>query len=195
MPANNTKGIVHYYAGRYPGKIGLLLSPEGWRRAPYYLPYALDNGAFTGFDAAAYRGMLRKAERMEHRPLWAAVPDCVGDADETSRMWAEWKDEIPFRLAFVVQDGHRPSDVPDEAYCVFVGGSTAWKLGNAHMFKGVCQWLHIGRVNSEKRLLWAERIGADSVDGTGWLRDERDAKFGAFVEFFEGRKQCPLSFS
>ena len=97
-----------------------------------------------------------------------------------------------FPLAFVAQDGMTPADVPNNAYAVFVGGSTDWKLKNAHIFKGSATWLHVGRVNSEERIRWAEGIGADSVDGTGFFR-ARDKKYNAFIEFFEGRKQMEIS--
>jgi len=193
MPANNTKGIVHYFAGKYPGKIGLLISPKGWRSTvPEYLPYALDNGAYTGFDEVLFMDILRDVPIM-HRPLWVVVPDVVGDATATTARWHVWHNRIPFPLAFAVQDGHRPEDVPKTAFCVFVGGSTAWKLANAHKFKGVTKWLHIGRVNTERRLCWAERIGADSVDGTGFFRGDQK-QLAAFIEHFEGRKQKCLSF-
>lgn len=192
MPSNNTKGIVHFYAGKCPGRIGLLLSPAGWRRVPWYLPYAMDNGCFTGFDSDAWVDFVQKPDR-SHPPMWAAVPDAVGDADETSRLWAVWTDEVPWPKAFVVQDGHEPQDVPNDAYCVFVGGSTEWKLANAHRFKGVAEWLHIGRVNTLRRLDWAESIGADSVDGTGWFRGDA-SQLDGFIQHFEGRRQSCFTY-
>ncbi len=48
MPSNNSKSIVHYWAGLY-GNLGHLYSPEGWRDPVQWLPYALDNGAFTAY--------------------------------------------------------------------------------------------------------------------------------------------------
>ena len=30
------------------------------------------------------------------------------------------------------------------------------------------KWIHVGRVNSERRIRWAASLGADSIDGTGW---------------------------
>jgi len=192
MPSNNMSGIVHYLAGAFPGKIGLLFSPDGWRSPPSYMPYALDNGAFTGFDVEAWTHMLERAEA-HHEPLWAAVPDVVGDARATTKNWQRYHDKVPFRKAFVVQDGHEPEDVPGDAYCVFVGGSTEWKLANAHRFKGAAKWLHIGRVNTLRRLDWAERVGADSVDGTGWFRGDY-AQRDAFMQHFLGRRQACFTF-
>lgn len=171
MPANNGSGIVHYLAGKCPGSVGWCMSPDGWKKPPFYMPYALDNGAFTGFDPDAFLNLLEKAKKV-HPPMWVAVPDVVGDAEATMRMWHEWHQRVDFPLAFVAQDGMEPQDVPREAICCFIGGTTKWKLESARRFKGVCRLLHIGRVNTEKRLRWAREIGADSIDGTGFFRSQ-----------------------
>jgi hypothetical protein len=54
---------------------------------------------------------------------------------------------------------------------LFIGGTTAWKLGGdaAWLVRQARlreKWVHMGRVNSLTRLLRADRIGCDSVDGT-----------------------------
>lgn len=187
MPSNNMSGIVHYFAGRYPGRVGLLYTPgKGWRTPPYYLPYAIDNGAFTEFKQADFLAVLDKA-RMVHPPLWVLVPDVVGDAEATMKLWHEWEPMFrgfwAFRLAFACQDGMEPQDVPKEAYACFIGGSTEFKLSQAHRFKGVRPWLHIGRVNQPGRIRWAKEIGADSIDGTGFFRSGPKR---ALIEYFEG---------
>jgi len=187
MPTNNKSGIVHYFAGKYPGRIGLLISPDGWRPVERYFTYALDNGCFKKWEPDKFKSMLKKAG-LCHKPLFVCVPDVVSDAEATMRLWHEWKDKIDFPLAFIAQDGMEPQDVPTSAFCCFVGGSTDWKLDNAYRFKGICQWFHIGRVNTPDRIRWAEEIGADSIDGTGFFR-ARDKKYVFFKEWFEGRKQ------
>jgi hypothetical protein len=174
MPANNLSGVVHYLAGAYPGSVGMLISPGSYKRPPFYLPYAIDNGAFIGFEEVAFQFLLRKVSLLRNKPIFVAVPDCVGDAEETNRLWHQWHDKIEFPLAFVAQDGHEPQDIPTKAHAVFVGGSTDWKLSSAHKFKSVCKWLHIGRVNTLGRLHWAVDIGADSIDGSGWFRGIRE---------------------
>ena len=188
MPSNNTSSIVHYFAGKYPGKIGLLISPGGYRKPPFYLPYAVDNGCFIKWDEKEFFFMLRKISLLREKPIFVCVPDVVADAEETNKRWYEYHHRIDFKKAFVAQDGHEPNDVPKEAYAVFIGGSTDWKLNNAHKFKGTAEWLHIGRVNTEMRLRWADEIGADSVDGTGFFRG-RGKQYFDFIEFFEGRRQ------
>ena len=69
MPSNNTAGLVHYLAGAYPQSVGLLISPDGWRQPPFYLPYAPDNGAFTGFDEIKFMELLIKAYLIKKKPL------------------------------------------------------------------------------------------------------------------------------
>jgi hypothetical protein len=71
--------------------------------------------------------------------------------------------------------GVRPDrrEVPrDSAFDVlFLGGSDGFKLGNegwvaTQRAKAAGKWVHMGRVNSLKRLLYAASIGCDSADGT-----------------------------
>ena len=51
MPSQNSKGIVHYWAGLgYP--VGWLFTPEGAVREPLpWMPYAIDNGRFAVWSA------------------------------------------------------------------------------------------------------------------------------------------------
>ena len=184
-------GVVHYFAGKYPGKVGMLISPGSWKTPPFYMPYALDNGAFTGFNENDFYFMLRKAKLLKNKPLWVAVPDVVGDRQKTLEMWEQHQERVKafgFNLAFVAQDGMTINDVPEQANCVFIGGTTEWKLNRAHEFKTANRKLHIGRVNTMERLQWAARIKADSVDGTGFFRG-RKKQYQDFIDFFETEKQ------
>jgi hypothetical protein len=77
-----------------------------------------------------------------------------------------------YRPALVAQDGLEALPVPWEAFDVlFIGGSTAWKLSEA-CFSLIAEakrrgkWVHMGRVNSLRRLRIAKSVGCDSVDGT-----------------------------
>ena len=54
---------------------------------------------------------------------------------------------------------------------LFIGGTDEFKLGPdaeaiGREAKDRGKWLHMGRVNSIKRLRIAKRMGCDSVDGT-----------------------------
>ncbi len=191
MPGNNQSAICHYLSGKYPGKIGLLFSPDGWRTPPFYMPYAIDNGAFINWDEDNFFFTLRKAKMLKRDPLWVVCPDVVGDAEKTIEQWHKYSKKIDFPLAFACQDGMEPQDVPQEAFCCFIGGSTDFKLNHADKFKGIAPWLHVGRVNSLSRMEWAKNIGADSIDGTGFFR-ARDKKYYDFIRWFEGDPQLKL---
>lgn len=123
MPSNNTGLTVGHMAGRFPERIGLLMSPGGWRRLPSWMPYAVDNGAYsawvkqTPWDAKAFREHLAKVAAAERSPLWVVVPDVVMDKKATLGLWRKWapllrKEHPGFRLAFAVQDGMSEEDVP-----------------------------------------------------------------------------------
>lgn len=184
MVANNSGGIVHYLAGKYPGKIGWLISPGGFKEPRVWLPYAVDNGKFTCWSNGSpwnvnqYFGLLDKLKLRRYKPLWVLVPDEVANAQETLRLWNEYSEQVSeygWPLAFAVQDGMTPSDVPARAEVVFVGGSTKWKWKNAPLFRPVCERLHIGRVNWNDKLEFCETINAESCDGTGFFRGGEDS--------------------
>lgn len=120
------------------------------------------------------------------KPLWIAVPDVVTDKKATIAKWIEWEPRLrQYRcpLAFVAQDGMQPKDVPDDADVVFIGGSTDWKLANIKRFSDYFTRVHVGRVNTLKRLWLCYEAEVESVDGTGWFREgwKNDPKY---LEFF-----------
>lgn len=180
MPANNSKGIVHYWSGVYPGALGHLYSPNGFRGPYDWLPYALDNGAFPAFtngvpwDESAFLALCRKAAQAAHRPRWIVVPDVVGSRDDTLRSWDRWSTYLAatfeFPLAMAVQDGMLPADVSSDAVVVFVGGTTDWKWDNLPQWTQAFARVHVGRVNWATQLWKCHELGVESVDGTGWFR-------------------------
>lgn len=195
MVSNQSNLTFGYLAGRYPSSVGHLYSP-GAQRGPWsWMPYALDNGAWPAhvsgepWQPAPWRNLLRWAALSGQRPLWALVPDVVGDRSATLARFVEYRDEVEafgFPLAFAVQDGMTFDDAPDD--CVlFLGGSTAWKdaaIGPwCQQFPGR---VHVGRVNNIDRLLRCWRAGAISVDGTGWFhRAARSNQLGELCRFIQ----------
>jgi hypothetical protein len=181
-------------AKRYPGTLGHLYSPEG-KRGPYEeFPYALDNGCFARWDPAAFRALLEWAFQNGTLPAWVVVPDVVGDWEETKLRWEAWapwmRETYGIPLAIAVQDGSTPAEVaalspaPD---VVFVGGTTKWKWESAARWCASFPRVHIGRVNSPQQLWECERMGAESCDGTGWMRGDRKQKLG-LVQFLRGNE-------
>lgn len=141
-------------------------------------PWALDNSAYSGFDEASFVRMLG---RFVSQPgcLFCAVPDVVADADATAVLFEQWWRIVRgsgYPVALVAQNGLTPTRVPwAHLDAIFIGGTTEWKLGpEARALVAEAnqrgKWTHMGRVNSIRRLRYAEAIGCRSVDGTGFSR-------------------------
>lgn len=178
MLANNTGIRTGYLAGKYSGKIGHLISP-GSERGPFeFINYSLDNGAFRpqGFQAEPWLKLLEWAKLSGQAPSWVLVPDVVGDRDGTLANWREYSPvaaRYGWPLAFAVQDGMEARDVPRNAEVIFVGGSTFWKWRTVSEWCKAFQRVHVGRVNVYRRLWECHDAGAESVDGTGWMRGDQ----------------------
>ena len=200
MVSNNSKGIVHHLATKYPGSIGHLYSPGGWSNPVPWLPFALDNGAFVAFknktewDADKFLTMCDKTLSAPTPPRWVLVPDVVCDRVATIERWCEWSEKLrrfKWPMAFAVQDGMTPDDVPKSAEVVFVGGSTEWKRSTIHRWVGSFRRVHVGRINTIDWLIYCERMGVESVDGTGWYHHKQ---MDQLVRWLKGhtRTQCEM---
>lgn len=159
------------------GGLGTLLRP-GNGNGPNGLPWAMDNGAFGRFDQAAFLALLKRHRGRADEALWVAAPDVVGSAVVTLALFYVWEPRIRdlgYRVALVGQDGLTPWATPwHRMDALFVGGTTAWKLGaDARELiweaKRRGLWVHVGRVNSARRMRYLMSLGSDvvdSVDGT-----------------------------
>ena len=151
---------------------GAIVTPEQGNIVEPGIRTLIDNGCFTQPEAFTVE-RYRKLTAEYPRSVLASVPDVVGDWAATLDRWQSFpKDGWPVPLAIVLQDGATVDTVPwGEIGAVFVGGTTEWKLGpevrsivaeaNARSV-----WAHMGRVNSQRRLRYADWIGCDSADGT-----------------------------
>jgi hypothetical protein len=159
------------------GDVGVLLTPaSGGRRQLFGLvPFlAWATGNFTRpVHVPTYLALLA-THRDAARFLFATAPDVVGDWHRT---WALSRDVLPairalgYPAAIVAQDGM--AALPDPALwdCLFVGGTTEWKLSEpvyrlVREARALGKWTHMGRVNSWRRLRAAALSGYDSADGT-----------------------------
>lgn len=184
---------IRQLVARHGEHLGVLMTPQnGNRVCSLPLPWACDNSAFSNPDDDKFwRLCMQSWGVLEyHPPMWVAVPDVVGSHSETLRLFGWWCDwwraelgRIPWRLAFVLQDGCAAGDVPwDDISAVFVGGSTRFKLRQSADLiaeaKDRGKRVHLGRVNSLRRLKFAHDVGADTVDGSS---------FSAFPATYIGR--------
>jgi hypothetical protein len=177
--------------------LGHLVVPRAGNRpealAQTGLPVACDNGCFTGWDPPRFFRVVRKGRPLA--PLWITVPDHfdrgkgVGYARSTLEVFYHYASlvgdafegdyaggETP--LALVAQDGVEDLDLDwalSYAACLFLGGSTEWKLSKAaedlaEEAKRRGKWVHCGRCNTWGRFRHAFEIGCDSVDGSGFSK-------------------------
>lgn len=139
--------------------------------------WAADNGCFTNPDLnlSDYFDWLKRMSKFQNTCLFAVAPDVVGNAKETYRLSTPILPAIRklgYEAAFVAQDGQEDLDTSWEDFdCLFIGGTTEWKCSDAAFYlireavkRG--KWVHVGRVNSMRRILWARFAGAHSCDGT-----------------------------
>lgn len=160
------------------GRVGLLDTPaNSYAKSPDWL-WAADNGCFnerTYVGDAAWFAWLDRNAQQAGTCLFATAPDVVGDAQATLDRSLPWLPRIRalgYPAALVAQDGLETLDVPWDAFDVlFIGGSTEWKLGPAAADLALRarrhgKRVHMGRVNSHKRLRYAAAIGCDTADGT-----------------------------
>jgi hypothetical protein len=161
-------------------RFGLLLQPATRYRniIPEFPVWAADNGCFTQpkkFRVDKYLAWLDAHRPYVHTCLFATAPDIVGDAKATWERSAPVLPEIRalgYKAALVGQNGLETMKIEwDEFDVFFVGADDKWKLGRAAAAlimeaRARGKWVHMGRVNSYKRLLGAANRGCQSADGT-----------------------------
>jgi len=158
----------------------LLLSATGHHsRAPEGFRYALDNGAWTAYQQQAPFNFVKFVKALAAYGAnadWVVAPDIVegGAASlELSLSWLRYVQSETTRVLIAVQDGVVHNDIA--AYLkqdvgIFIGGSTPWKLATLGYWGDLgrrCNcWVHVGRVNSMRRIRLCAVAGAHSFDGT-----------------------------
>lgn len=162
-----------------PG-VGFMANPANGQRPEDGMLWASDNGCFSAgasFRVGRYITWLEETlAPWRDTCLFAPAPDVVGDAEAT---WRQSASVLPliralgYPAALVAQDGieHMAHIEWDAFDVLFLGGSTEWKLSPAAAqlvgeAKAHGKWVHMGRVNSGRRLRYAAEIGCDSADGT-----------------------------
>lgn len=158
------------------GALGFIATPAQGNRRPPGVAWCADNGCFSDrWDETRWWSFLVANADAASDCLFAVAPDVVGNAEATLAKSEPWLPKIRalgYPAALVAQDGLEDLPVPWASFdCLFIGGTTEWKLGpEARALVAEAKlhgkWVHMGRVNSERRWLYAEAIGCDSADGT-----------------------------
>lgn len=155
-------------------------SPQTFRRAQHpEQRFAIDNGAFGLFDGPLFLRLVERERPRRDLCEFLTVPDVPCDARRTLEVFEGWHDKpelAGWPLAFVVQNGQENLRIPfSKISAIFVGGDTAWKESAAAVCcikaaRALGKWVHVGRVNTPGRFEHFEKLGADSIDGTGLAR-------------------------
>lgn len=178
--------------------LGLMLQPGmGNAVAPLqFWAYALDNGCFAqgeSFVPGDWLEWLASLRRYRERCLFAVAPDVILDAEATllrSLPYLPTIRQLGFPSAFVTQNACTTARVPWDAIdCLFVGGDDAWKLSEASW--RLCseartrgKQVHMGPVNSFRRLKACAVAGVDSADGT-YLKFGPDANWPRLTDWLD----------
>lgn len=183
------------------GHLGFIDTPGQQNIRPAGVIWCADNGAFSDrFDVDKWWRFLTKHAADADTCVFAVAPDVVGDAQATLDRSAPWFARIRglgYPVAFVAQDGLEDLPAPwDDFDCLFIGGTDTFKLGaHARRIAGEAKrrgkWLHMGRVNSERRFVYAAAIGCDSADGT-FLTFGPDTNLPKVLTWFRTRDQLAL---
>lgn len=162
------------------GEFGCMTTPAQGNVLPDGCWWGADNGKFgKGWPGpeAWFLWLKDTVERYgaEHC-LFAVAPDQPFDAVGTlaeSRPWLPKIRALGVPAAFAAQDGCEHDLMPgwDEFDVLFLAGTTEWKTGQVALAlsweaKARGKRVHMGRVNSRKRLRIAESFGCDTADGT-----------------------------
>jgi hypothetical protein len=183
-------------------RLGYIDTPAQGNRRPEGVAWCADNGCFgKGYPGdEKWLAWLTKNAHAAPDCLFATAPDVVGDAEATLARSAPFLPiirELGYPAALVAQDGLEALPVPWETFDVlFIGGTTEWKLGQAahaliRQAKERGKWVHMGRVNSERRYRYAHTIGCDSVDGT-YLTFGPDINLPKLLAWSRVENQQPL---
>ena len=141
--------------------------------------YALDNGAWLfhtiGSDAD-FQPFIDALVTIGPRADFVVAPDIVAGGADSLRLSTRW---LPWclmhsRLALIpVQDGMHPEDVAamvGERVGIFVGGSLEWKWTTVASWARFAElegiYIHVGRVNSDRKARRCADLGVHSCDGS-----------------------------
>lgn len=139
-----------------------------------------DNGCFSNkWDENVWLTWLESLAEKQVPLHFVVCPDVVdlsGKSEshwETLDLWERWSPvvrDFGFEPCFVLHRGAKYNNLPIDSDYFFIGGDTNFKLGLDvqeicyHFYEN--KWIHMGRVNSLKRLKIAKKFGCKSVDGT-----------------------------
>lgn len=165
--------------------VGNMLLANNFRVPKSGVDWALDNGAYhaylnkESFDEISFRRTINRIDEFP-KPDFIVVPDIVAGGMNSLDFSLQWLKELPDKYDYFipVQDGmdvEVVKEISDKCVGIFIGGTMAWKfrVGRefADMGKRLGLAVHIGRIGTYSNLIWANSIGASSVDSCNFNRN------------------------
>lgn len=158
----------------------ILISAAGVLRTEGFSSFALDNGAWSAFQQGKpfdEDAFSRAIDKVGEGAQWVVLPDIVAGGQASLDLSLKWLQRLqgsfPERLLIAVQDGIQPDDVREylnPMVGLFIGGSTEYKLRTMGAWGQLARrrncYMHVGRVNTLRRINACAQAGADSFDGT-----------------------------
>lgn len=142
--------------------------------------YAIDNGAWSCFTSGVAwdEGKFREFyDKFGSGADFVVAPDIVAGGLRSLRLSESWLPRLDGLRLVPVQNGMTSDHVspllgPDVG--IFVGGDDEWKDRTmrswGHLARDVGCYLHVGRVNTLRRVKLSVEAGADSIDGSSVTR-------------------------
>lgn len=184
--------MLKAYASRTGTRRNLaLLREKGWRlmvsatgcHRNEGFSYAIDNGAWTNYQQGRPfdpRPFERLLDSHGAGADWAVLPDIVAGGLYSLRMSLDWLKRVQEFARYVllpVQNGMTSADVEPHVggrVGIFVGGDDVWKEKTMPIWGELAErrgcLLHVGRVNTARRIKACQLAGAHSFDGTSGTR-------------------------
>lgn len=176
-----------------------LRSPPVWPDG-HPARYALDNGAWSAYVAGRAFPVTEFESALDQvgkNADFIVIPDVVGAGIQSLAFSCSWVPrllDVGPLLLLPVQNGVTRQEVApflSERVGIFVGGTTEWKLATLREWGALARetgcYLHVGRVNSGRRIRLCRDAGAHSFDGSGIARFPT-----AFVQLDNNLRQLPL---
>ena len=161
---------------------GLMVSAKGRHRTEGFARYAVDNGAWWAYANKQFfdeRAFLVVYDQLAAGADFVVLPDIVAGGLRSLEFSLRWRERLgpaPCPLMLAVQDGMQPSDVCGfmPMLGIFVGGTSEWKEQSlpewGELARATGAHLHVGRVNTARRVHLCQAASVDSFDGSSVSR-------------------------
>lgn len=177
LDSNDDYDLAATELGVAAADVGQLITPLTGFANRGRLRFAIDNGAYSGFDSRRFQAILDRETPNRQQCLFVVVPDVVCSARRTLELFEYWYPVLHgWPLALACQNGQEDLPIPwDLIAAVFIGGDDPWKTSRAaeaivRCAKAMGKWTHVGRAGGCIRAEVVEAWGTDSIDGSGISR-------------------------